>query len=102
MDRSRVAIIGDDIEQFIRRRFTVSPDDAHFDRHVHLWDEGYVDSMGVIELIHYLEQTFDVALAPSVLFSDDFTTIEGMAGVVVMLQDEMAYAPVRHIQDSVA
>ena len=44
------------IEEFVRSRFRVRPDDIHFSVDVNLWEEGYVDSAGVVEMIAFLEQ----------------------------------------------
>jgi acyl carrier protein len=70
------------VERFIRSRFRVSAADGSFHRDVHLYDSGFVDSIGVIELIAFLESTFGVELQEESLFSDDFTTIAGISGVV--------------------
>ena len=64
------------IEEFVRSRFRVRPDDSHFSVDVNLWEEGYVDSAGV------LEQTFDITLAEEVLFDPDFTHISGICRLV--------------------
>lgn len=67
------------IEEFIRHRFRVREDDALFDTEVNLWENGYVDSVGAVETIAFLEETFQVALPEGVLFDPDFTHISGMA-----------------------
>lgn len=66
------------IEQFIRHRFRVRDDDTLFDHEVNLWESGYVDSAGAVEMIAFLEETFDVSLPEGVLFDPDFTHISGM------------------------
>jgi hypothetical protein len=38
------------IEEFIRTQFSVSPTDPRFDRGVDLFEAGYIDSMGIVEL----------------------------------------------------
>ena len=66
------------VEEFIRTRFRVRPDDQHFSREVNLWEEGYVDSAGVVEMIAYLEETLHITLPEEVLFDPDFTNINGI------------------------
>jgi acyl carrier protein len=78
--------IGSAIETFIRGRFEVPEGDARFTRTVNLWEDGYVDSMGVVEVIEFLEQTFGVRIPETVLFSPDFTHIDGIARIVAGLQ----------------
>ena len=70
------------VEDFVRQRFLVRPDDAFFGREVNLWDAGYVDSAGVVEMIAFLEQRFDTSLPEEVLFDPDFTTIRGIARLI--------------------
>jgi acyl carrier protein len=70
------------IESFVRSRFQVRPDDGHFSVDVNLWEEGYVDSAGVVEMIAFLEQTFTITLAEEVLFDPDFTHIRGICRLV--------------------
>jgi acyl carrier protein len=70
------------VEQFIRTRFRVRPDDTFFSRQVNLWEEGYIDSTGAVELIAFLEQTYQIRLSEEVLFDPDFTHVEGIGRLV--------------------
>jgi len=74
------------IESFVRDRFHIPDDDVLFSRQVNLWEEGYVDSLGVVEVIEFLERRFTVKLPEEVIFSPDFTSIDGIAGFVVSLK----------------
>ena len=76
------------IETFIREHFDVPPDDPYFNTGINLWEEGYVDSVGVVELIAFLETEFGVTISESQLFSPDFTKIEGIAQIIRELQEE--------------
>lgn len=71
------------IEQFIRSQFSVSPTDPGFDRSVDLFAQGYVDSVGVIELLAFLQENFGVQIRDDDLLSDDFSNIAGIARLVV-------------------
>ena len=73
------------LEAFIRENFQVEENDPYFDRNVNLWDEGYVDSTGLVEVIAFLEETFDVTITDEMLFSPDFTSIAGMSSLVAGL-----------------
>lgn len=86
MPSSTVEIIAAQLETFIRERFQVPPDDRNFTRTVSLWDEGYIDSIGVAEMIAFLEATFGVTISNDVVFSQDFTHISGIARLVLQLQ----------------
>jgi acyl carrier protein len=70
------------VERFLRTEFRIPDRDGSFHRDAHLYDSGFVDSAGVVELIAFLESTFDVQLPDEDIFSDEFTTINGISGVV--------------------
>ena len=70
------------IRAYVRTQFAIEQDDPDFSDSVHLFEEGYVDSIGLVSLIAYLEAAFEIKLGESVLFSDEFTTVEGIASVV--------------------
>jgi acyl carrier protein len=74
--------IADVIERFIRQEFRIVEDGASF-RDAHLFESGYVDSVGVVELIAFLESRFDISLGDEHVFSDQFTTLNGVAGIVM-------------------
>lgn len=70
------------IESFIRKTFHVNGDDPNFSWDTQLFESGYVDSVGVVELIAFIESTFGVQLQDEHIFSDRFTTINGIGSVV--------------------
>jgi acyl carrier protein len=70
------------IEEYIRVQFGVSPTDPGFDREADLFEEGYVDSMGVVELLEFLREEFGVEIPDNDLLSDDFSSISGIARIV--------------------
>jgi acyl carrier protein len=74
--------VADVLERFIRRSFRVVDDDPGFSRDAHLFEAGYVDSVGVVELMAFIASTFSVALEDDDIFSDAFTTINGMSSLV--------------------
>lgn len=67
------------IESFIRQHFRIADDDRGFSRDAHLFESAYVDSAGVVELIMFLESTFRVTLEDEQIFSEQFTSINGIA-----------------------
>ena len=70
------------VERFLRSAFRIADRNGSFHRDAHLFESGFVDSTGAVELIAFLESTFDLELQEEDLFSDDFTTINGISGVV--------------------
>jgi|SRR5688572_8187940 len=83
--RWTVAEVAASVEAFLCARSHVSADDRRFSRQINLWEEGYVDSIGVIELIGHIEDTFEVALPDEVLFDPGFASIDGIARIVATL-----------------
>jgi acyl carrier protein len=90
MTRDTPVDVAETVETFIRKRFEVSERDTYFDREVNLWDGGYVDSLGMTELIAFLETMFRIELPDSALFSPDFRNIDGIARLVTRLADSAA------------
>jgi acyl carrier protein len=74
------------IEVFVRKQFAVSPNDPGFGRVADLFEGGYVDSVGVVELLAFLERAFEVEIPEEDLLSEDFSRIEGIARIVGRLQ----------------
>jgi acyl carrier protein len=77
--------VADSVEKFVRTEFSVSPADSRFDRSVDLFEDGYIDSVGVVELLEFLRHRFEVDVPEEDLFSSEFSSIEGIARIVVRL-----------------
>ena len=71
------------IEGFIRTQFSISPTDPWFDREADLFEQGYVDSVGVVELLGFLQKDFDVEIPDDDLLTDDFSNIAGITRIVL-------------------
>jgi acyl carrier protein len=69
------------IERFVRKQFRIDETVPSL-RDAHLFESGFVDSAGVVELIAFLESTFTIGLDDDEVFSEDFTTINGIAAMV--------------------
>ena len=69
------------IERFVRKQFRIDETVPSL-RNLHLFESGFVDSAGVVELIAFVESTFAIRLGDEEIFSDDFTTIAGIAAIV--------------------
>jgi acyl carrier protein len=84
MTRAEVA---ERMEHYVRVHFRVAAGDARFSRSVPLFEAGYVDSVGVVELLAFLTEEFAVHLPDDALMSDDFSTIDGIAATVCRYGD---------------
>jgi len=74
--------VQDRIDAFIREQFRVAEDDPRFDRSTDLYEGGYVDSVGVVELLAFIGEAFDVTVPEAELLSPDFSCVDGIGAVV--------------------
>lgn len=70
------------IEEFVRTQYVIGPDDPGFARDIDLFDLGYVDSVGLVELLAFINSHFTVEISEDDLLSEEFSTIHGMAKIV--------------------
>jgi len=57
--------IGSELRNFVRQRFSIPQDDPDFTDDVDLFNYGYVDSLGAVELTGFIDQQFGVAFTDS-------------------------------------
>ena len=70
------------LRSFIQERFEVSETDPDFSNDVHLFDYGYVDSFGAVELNSFVEKTFAIKVTPSDLIAFPLNTIQEIAAFI--------------------
>jgi D-alanine--poly(phosphoribitol) ligase subunit 2 len=81
------SVIASTIEDFIRGKFNVDPADSEFDANVHLFDYGYVDSFGAVELTVFVESSFEITISNSDLVLYPMNTINEIADFVAKRQN---------------
>ncbi len=69
------------IFEFIREHFDIG-DDPDYTPDVHLFDEGFVDSLGAVEIIAFVEQEFDIKITQKDITLYPMNTVEEIAAVV--------------------
>lgn len=74
--------IKDTLRDYIMQHFNIEPDDPDFSDEVHLFDYGYVDSLGATEIILFLESTFSVEITQRDITLFPMNTINEIAEVV--------------------
>lgn len=52
------------------------------ERDLDLFENGLIDSLGIVSLIVRLEEAFDIVIAPSELEREDFNTVNKITAVV--------------------
>jgi acyl carrier protein len=76
------ASVAAELEKIVREIGKIPPADTSFTQHSELFDSGYLDSLGIVSLATYIEETFGVTLSEENLFDARFTTIAGIAGII--------------------
>lgn len=74
-----------ELEAFVRKAGQVLDDDPDFAVTTDLWENGYLDSNGVVEVLAFIEERFGVTVPEEALFLAEFTRLEGMARIVAGL-----------------
>jgi acyl carrier protein len=82
VETTLVEAIAGELEAFLRETFRIPRDDPYFSRTVHLWEQGYVDSTGVVETVAYLERRYGIELPEELVHLPAFTHVDGMAGII--------------------
>lgn len=80
METNQVAA---DLRAFIKAHFKVPDSDRDFTDEVHLFDYGYIDSFGAVELTSFLEQAFSVKVTASDLITFPLNSICEISTFVV-------------------
>jgi acyl carrier protein len=75
--------IKSELRNYIRENYRVSNDDPDFNDSVHLYDYGYVDSFGSVQLKSFVESKFSVQFSQKDLTTVPLNTVEQMASFVV-------------------
>ena len=55
--------IGSELRTFVRQQFSIPGDDPDFTDDVDLFNYGYIDSIGAVELTGFVERQFGVVFA---------------------------------------
>ncbi len=76
------ASIAEEINSFVRTNYNIGDDDPDFDMDVHLFDYGYIDSFGAVELTSFVEDKFSIKVSNSDLVIHPLNTIHEIAEFV--------------------
>lgn len=69
------------LSKFIRDKFEIG-DDPDFTNDVHMFNEGFVDSFGAVEIIHFVEETYNIKITQRDIMLFPMNTVEEIAAVV--------------------
>ena len=75
-----------EIMRFIQKEFKVNPDNHGLDLNCDIFEEGYVDSLGINKLIAFLEKRFEVEINEDYFLDDRFVSIQGQTDIILDLK----------------
>jgi acyl carrier protein len=75
-----------DIAQFIQRRLVAPGAPATIDDDTQLIDQGLIDSLGLMELVMFLEEQTGVRVPDDEVTPDNFQTVGSIAAMVERLR----------------
>ncbi|MEW9702751.1 acyl carrier protein [Paenibacillus sp. SI8] len=67
------------LEQHIRERYEIEADDDDFGVDVHLFDYGFIDSIGATALIAHIEKTYGIQVTNQDLMLYSMNTVREIA-----------------------
>ncbi len=74
------------IREFLAKNFLLSSEEFPYSDSVSLLEEGVVDSTGVLELIQFLEATFDIEVSDSEAVPDNLDSVARLFSYVTRKQ----------------
>jgi methoxymalonate biosynthesis acyl carrier protein len=74
-----IAEIKKKLRDYLFGHFKVAADDPDFNDDVHLFDYGYVDSFGAVDLISFVETSFGIKISQADLVAYPMNTINEIA-----------------------
>lgn len=70
------------LEEHIRNRYEIEEDDDDFTVDVHLFDYGYIDSIGATALIAHIEKTYGIQVTNQDLMLYSMNTVREIADFI--------------------
>ncbi|MDF2721786.1 MAG: hypothetical protein K0Q59_1461 [Paenibacillus sp.] len=71
-----------ELERHIRERYEIDDDDDDFNVAVHLFDYGFIDSLGATALIAHIEKTYQIQVTNQDLMLYPLNTITEIASFI--------------------
>jgi len=74
--------IAKQLEEHIRTRYDIDPEDEDFSTDVHLFDYGFIDSIGATALIAHIEKTYGIEVTNQDLMLYPLNTVNEIAAFI--------------------
>ena len=76
--------------QYVRENFLYARSDVSLGEDDHLLERGIIDSMGVVELMQFLQEQFAIDIADEEVTEQHFSSLRSIADFVVAKHAELA------------
>ena len=70
------------VKQYVAENFLFTDDGYRFPEDASFLEEGIVDSTGVLELVMFIEETFDIAVQDEDIVPENFDSVSCLAAYV--------------------
>ena len=74
--------IENEVRQYIIDNFMYAADSEELTNDMHLFDQGIIDSTGVLEIVGFLEESFEVQVADTEMLPENFQSVNALASYV--------------------
>jgi acyl carrier protein len=74
--------VEDQIRQYVASNFLFSDDGYQLPNDASLLEEGIVDSTGVLELVMFVEETFNITVEDEEIVPDNFDSVSQLAAYI--------------------
>jgi methoxymalonate biosynthesis acyl carrier protein len=74
--------IASELRRFVRQQFSIPEDDSDFSDDINLFNYGYVDSIGAVELTGFVERQFGVRFTDSDWINSPLSSIREISTFV--------------------
>ncbi|NUQ35696.1 MAG: acyl carrier protein [Planctomycetaceae bacterium] len=71
------------IEAEVRRRANIGADDKEFNRAINMFEYGYLDSFGAVELVEFVERNFRIRVSDEALATQPLNSVNEIAAFVL-------------------
>jgi acyl carrier protein len=71
------------IRDYLSRDFLFSDDGFHYDDDASFLELGIIDSFGVAELLHFVEDEFGISVADDELVPDNFDSVSKLSAYII-------------------
>lgn len=71
-----------ELRRYILQNFMYTDDQSRLTSEMSLFDNGIVDSTGVLELVSFIEESFGVSVADAELVPDNFDSVKKLTSYI--------------------